>query len=271
MTWRWAISFKYRSGQIGARLAGSRRLLSAFWLLTSVSLFSMGAGSVPAPSDGLGSVTGAVEITNSRDAALRRNYSGVVLWLERTDRSVRPPVAVPKHVQMVQKDRHFQPHVLAIPVGSTVAFPNRDPIYHNAFSTFSGQPFDTGLYKPGTSKEEVFTSPGIVRVFCNIHPTMSAIIAVLPTPWYVLTGPTGKFSITDVPPGEYQLRIFYERARPENLKFLEQGHITVPADGLTLPLISISETGFIPAPHLNKYGQPYPPVPNNGTYPGAPK
>jgi len=231
----------------------------------------MGSGPFPAPAGGVAIVTGSVEITNSRDAARRnKDYSGVVLWLERMDRTTPLPEPAPRRAQMVQKDHHFQPHVVAVPVGSTVEFPNRDPIYHNAFSTFSGQPFDTGLYKPGTSVREVFKSPGIVRVFCNIHPTMSAIIAVLPTPWYVLSGPTGKFSIPDVPPGEYRLRIYYERARPENLKFLEHP-VTVPEEGLTLPLISISETGFIPAPHLNKYGKPYPPVPNDGTYPGAPK
>ncbi|MBZ5623986.1 MAG: hypothetical protein LAQ69_35600 [Acidobacteriia bacterium] len=225
----------------------------------------------PASAGAVAAVSGSVEITNSHEAAVRKNrdYSGVVLWLDRADR-IAPPTPAPKRVQMVQKDRHFQPHVVAVPVGSTVDFPNRDPIYHNAFSNFSGQPFDTGLYKPGTSAREVFKQAGIVRVFCNIHPTMSAIIVVLPTPWYVLTESTGKFSIPDVPPGEYRLRIFYERALPENLQFLEHP-ITVPEEGLTLPLISISETGFIPAPHLNKFGAPYPPVTNNGTYPGAPK
>jgi plastocyanin len=255
-----------------SRLSRRCGLHSVFWLLTAVSFFGMGSGPLPAPVSGVATVTGSVEITNSRDAAVRRNkdYSGVVLWLERLDRTVPLPAPAPRHAQMVQKERHFQPHVIAVPVGSTVEFPNRDPIYHNAFSTFSGQPFDTGLYKPGTSVREVFKSPGIVRVFCNIHPTMSAIIAVLPTPWYVLSGPTGKFSIPDVPPGDYRLRIYYERALPDNLRFLEHP-ITVPEEGLTLPLISISETGFIPAPHLNKYGKPYPPVTNDGTYPGAPK
>ena len=80
-------------------------------------------------------------------------------------------------------------------MGSTVDFPNLDPIFHNAFSNFSGQPFDIGLYAPGTSKSETFKHPGIVRVFCNIHPTMSAIIAVLTTPWYAATDATGKFTI----------------------------------------------------------------------------
>jgi plastocyanin len=219
---------------------------------------------------GSAGVSGAVEITNSLEPAVRKNrdYRGVVLWLEGAERGALPPLA-PKHEKMIQQNKHFIPHVLAISVGSTVDFPNLDPIYHNAFSNFSGQPFDTGLYKPGTSRNEMFRTPGIVRVFCNIHPTMSAIIAVLPTPYFTVTEGSGKFQIPGVPPGEYQLRIFHERALPENLKFLER-RITVPPGGLKLPLISISETGFIPAPHLNKHGKAYPPVPNDGsTYPGA--
>src|SRR5689334_22601368 len=140
-----------------------------------------------------GAVTGAVEITNSHEASVRRNkdYSGVVIWLQPVGRPVTP--STPRHEVMKQKDRHFTPHVLAIPVGSTVDFPNLDPIYHNAFSNFSGQPFDTSLYAPGTSRSQTFKIPGIVRVFCNIHPTMSAIIAVVPTPWYAATPPSGKF------------------------------------------------------------------------------
>ena len=272
MTWRSAICSKNGMGGARTRLSRRRSFPSVFWLLTPAFLFGMGFWPQQAPTNSARTVNGSVEITNSREAAVRRNkdYSGVVLWLERMDRNTPQPALVPKRVQMVQKDRHFQPHVVAVSVGSTVDFPNLDLIYHNAFSTFSGQPFDTGLYKPGTSAREVFKSPGIVQVFCDIHPTMSAIIAVLPTPWYVLSGHSGKFSIPDVPPGEYRLKIYYERALPENLRFLEHP-ITVPEEGLTLPLISISETGFIPAPHLNKYGKPYPPVPNTGTYPGAPK
>ena len=146
---------------------------------------------------------------------------------------------------MKQKDRHFTPHVLAIPVGSTVDFPNLDPIYHNAFSNFSGQPFDTGLYPPGTTQVADVQDAGIVRVFCNIHPTMSAIIAVLPTPWYAATPASGKFTIANVPAGDYDLHIFHERSLPEVLQFLERT-ITVPESGLTLPLISISETGLHP-------------------------
>jgi len=151
-----------------------------------------------------------------------------------------------------------------------VDFPNLDLIFHNAFSNFSGQPFDVGLYRPRTSRSVTFKHSGIVRVFCNIHSTMSAIIAVVNSPWYAVTAASGKYNITGVPPGEYQLRLFHERALENNLHFLER-RITVPENGLAMPLISISETGFIPAPHLNKYGQEYPPVPDDGIYPGAPK
>jgi plastocyanin len=218
------------------------------------------------------SVSGEVELTNSRDALVRKHkdYSGVVLWLEAVDRTT-PAAGAGRRAEMLQKDKHFVPHVVAVPVGATVDFPNADPIFHNAFSNFSGQPFDVGLYPPGTSKSVTFKHPGIVRVFCNIHSTMSAIIAVLPTPWYTVTQVSGKYSIPNVPPGGYQLRMFHERALPENLEFLER-RITVSEGGLTLPLISISETGFIPVEHLNKFGKDYAPAPaSGGAYPGAPK
>jgi len=232
------------------------------WLICS----SLGLGLAAAAV-----VSGEVELTNSKDAAVRRrkDYSGVVLWLEPIDKPAALPQ--PKRVEMLQKDKTFQPHVLAISVGSTVNLPNLDPIFHNAFSNFSGQPFDVGLYKPGTTRSVTFTHAGIVRVFCNIHSTMSAIIAVLATPWYTVTPSTGKYTVTGVPPGDYMLHLFHERAQKENLGFLER-RITVPESGLVLPLISISETGYNPEPHLNKYGQSYPPATTNGgTYPGAPK
>jgi plastocyanin len=234
------------------------------WLICfSVALSALRAGAGP--------VAGTVEIVNSQDPTVRRNkdYTGVVLWLEPVD-GTGVPAPAPRHERMIQKNKHFLPHVMAVTVGSTVDFPNLDPIYHNAFSNFSGQTFDTGLYKPGTSKSEQFKTPGIVRVFCNIHPTMSAIIAVLPTPLFAVTDASGRFSIPGVPPGDYELRIFHERSLPEVLRFLER-RITVPDGGLKLPLISISETGYIPAVHLNKYGREYPPVANDSTYPGARK
>jgi plastocyanin len=227
------------------------------WLICS----SLAAANLSAAT-----VSGQVELTNSLNHTVqkRKDYSGAVLWLEPVDRSASSSIA-PTTVRVVQQDKHFLPHVVAIPVGGTVDFPNNDPFYHNAFSTFSGETFDIGLYAPTTSRSHTFKHAGIVRVFCNIHSTMSAIIAVLPTAYYVVTPETGKFGMANVPPGDYQLRIFYERALPANLKFLER-RISVPDGGLALPLISISETGYVPEPHLDKHGKPY--APATGIYSG---
>ena len=230
-----------------------------------LTFFSVGLGLAVAAG-----VTGEIELTNSKNASVRRHkdYAGVVLWLEPVDRPA--PLSPPRRVEMKQKDKEFQPHVVAIPVNGTVDFPNLDLIFHNAFSNFSGQPFDVGLYPPRSSRNVTFKHAGIVRVFCNIHSTMSAIIAVVNSPWYAVTTSTGKYSITGVPPGEYQLHIFHERALQDNLGYLER-RITVPETGVAMPLISISETGFIPAPHLNKFGQDYPPAAGDGAYPGSSK
>jgi len=256
MTWRWPTCFSRCNRASFGRL-GRPGGLPYIALLMIPSLIA-------------GTVSGTVELTNSKDAAVRkhRDYSGVVIWLEPLDKPV--PAMIARRVEMAQRDKQFLPHVIAIELGSTVAFPNFDPIFHNAFSNFSGQPFDVGLYPPRTSRAVTFTHAGIVRVFCNIHSTMSAVIAVLHTPWFAVSQPTGKYTILNVPSGDYQLHLFHERALQENLQFLER-RITLPDADLTLPLISITETGFLPVPHLNKFGKDYPPVASDSTYPGAPR
>ena len=214
------------------------------------------------------SVTGSVRLQDSRDSAVRKShdYSGVVVWLRSVSNSTEAPLES-KRVQMVQKDKRFSPHVLAIGVGTTVDFPNVDPIFHNAFSSFDGQIFDIGLYAPGTNRSIRFQRPGIVRVFCNIHPTMSAVIVVLNTPYFSVTGKAGKFTIPNVAPGEYELSVFHERARDEELESLRR-KITVSENGINLEPINVSEIGYLPLPHKNKYGKDYPPVPeDNVAYP----
>ncbi len=203
-------------------------------------------------------ITGRVALADSRDPSVRRHkdYSGVVVWLERI--SPFPPVEG-KTAQMIQKKKRFIPHVLAVQVGTTVDFPNFDPIFHNAFSNFSGQPFDVGLYPPGTSQKVRFKRDGVVRVFCNIHPTMSAVIVVLRTPYFTVTQPSGAFQIEDVAPGEYTLKVFHERSSEATLKSLER-RVVVTRTGLELPVLRVSESGYIQTPHKNKYGHDYPPV-----------
>jgi hypothetical protein len=160
---------------------------------------------------------------------------------------------------MEQRGKRFIPHVLAIQSGEAVEFPNFDPIFHNAFSNFSGQIFDLGLYAPGTTRKITFTRTGIVRVFCNIHPAMSAVIVVVRHPWFAVSGASGAFSIGDVPPGEYVVHVFHERATEQTLNALQR-KIAVTVEAATVPPLAISETGYLEAPHKNKYGHDYPPL-----------
>ena len=217
------------------------------------------------------SLSGTVVLADSRDSAVRRHkdFSGVVIWLEPPN-GAAPPGGGPRRVVMKQQNKHFLPHVLAVPVGASVDFPNFDPIFHSAFSNYSGQTFDVGLYRPGSSKAVVFTRPGIVRVFCNIHPTMSAVIAVLNTPWFAVSRASGEFDIRGVPPGDYMLHVFHERAAEETLQALVRRIMVTQAFTATVSPITISETGYIPAPHKDKYGKDYPPViDGNPSYGGA--
>jgi plastocyanin len=220
-----------------------------------------------------GSLNGTVELVDSRDkdARQRQDYSGVVVWLEPILNGFAAPPSRPQNAKMIQKEKQFVPHILAVPVASSVEFPNFDPIFHNAFSSFSGQIFDIGLYAPGTSRTVHFNRSGIVRVFCNIHPTMSAIIVVVNTPWFAVTHSSGSFEIPAVSPGEYWLRFFHERATESTLNALAR-RIKVGANGMDLPVTRISETGYAAAPHKNKYGKDYPPpAEDHVLYPGARK
>jgi plastocyanin len=168
-----------------------------------------------------------------------------------------------------QRNKTFSPHVLAIETGTVVDFPNFDPIFHNAFSNYNGKVFDIGLYAPGTSKAVRFGRSGIVRVFCNIHPTMSAVIVVVDTPYFAVTQKDGTFRIADVAPGEYRLHVFHERAKEGSLTALDR-MVTVGADAVMLPAMSISESGYLAVPHTNKYGHEYHTPPDeDGTYPAV--
>jgi plastocyanin len=208
------------------------------------------------------SVTGRVELIGSQEPHVRKHhdFSGVVIWLQPVDPP--PQHGAPHHVQMIQKDKRFDPHILAIDVGTTVDFPNFDPIFHNAFSSFNGQVFDIGLYAPGSSKSIRFDRPGIVRVFCNIHPTMSAVIAVLDSPYFVTTESDGAFTITGLRAGDYELHVFHERSTPDTLDKLAR-LIEVPSSGTNLSPLTISESEYLPTPHKNKYGRDYPPTPDD--------
>jgi plastocyanin len=211
-------------------------------------------------------VTGRVELSGSKRKDPGRSGVVVSLW----PAAGGAASATPRRATMVQKNKTFQPHVLAIQVGTTVDFPNYDPIYHNAFSNYDGQVFDVSLYPPGSTRSVHFRRPGIVRVFCNIHSSMSAVIVVLPTPYHATTRADGAFEIAGVPPGEYTMHVFHERAAPSALAALER-RVEISGAAHSLGAISISETGYIPVPHRNKYGREYGPEPVDGPYPSGGK
>ncbi len=250
--------------------------------LTCFSVLAAGACALYA-----GTVTGRVELRDSRDPAVknRHDYSGVVISLKPLSGTASRGAAmqtVKAHAVITQKDKTFSPHVLAIPVGTSVDFPNIDPIFHNAFSSYSGQVFDVGLYPPGTTRAVRFTREGVVRVFCNIHSSMSAMIVVLATPYFAVSKKDGSFEIAGVPPGEYELRVMHERASEAALEGLTR-RVTITSnvtsnggtsggaggDMQSLPSFTVSEAGYLSIPHKNKYGQEYPPDPGgNVLYPG---
>ncbi|MEO8258113.1 MAG: methylamine utilization protein [Acidobacteriota bacterium] len=138
-------------------------------------------------------------------AARRRpvaERSPSVVYLETAPRGAFDPLDTPRAV-MDQRNETFVPHVLAIPTGTTVDFPNGDRIYHNVFSLSKTEPFDLGRYAAGRSKQVRFDRAGIVRVFCEIHSHMSAFILVFSHPFFAMTDAEGRYRIDNVPPGAY--------------------------------------------------------------------
>jgi plastocyanin len=152
---------------------------------------------------------------------------------------------------VTQKNKSFLPRAIGVPLGSTVSFPNEDPIFHNVFSLSSPQPFDLGLYRSGDTKNRVFAKPSVYRVFCNIHPQMAALIVVAPSPWVTTADADGSWRL-DVPPGRYRVTALSERASPVSIE------VRVGGGDTTSPQITLDESTFAQAQHSNKFGKDYP-------------
>jgi plastocyanin len=113
--------------------------------------------------------------------------------------------------ELRQEHETFIPHVLVVTRGSTVDFPNDDPIFHNVFSLSSAATFDLRRYPRGESRSRTFPKAGIVKVYCNIHSHMSATILVMDHPYFAIPGADGTFELPNVPAGEYTLVGWHER------------------------------------------------------------
>ena len=147
--------------------------------------------------------------------------------------------------------RQFAPHVRVVAVGSTVAFPNQDPFGHNIFSSTPGSSFDLGLYGRGQSKEHVFSKPGAIPVYCNIHSRMAGFVVVVATPWHAQASADGRWSIAGVPVGAYTAHIWHERGTTVTRP------VTVTASGTDAIDVQIDARGFVLAEHKDKFGKDY--------------
>lgn len=149
-------------------------------------------GSIKLEGKGAGESIGVVTLTPTSGKAKKRS---------------------PKQRIVEQRGRQFAPHILAVPVGSTVAFPNFDNLYHNVFSLSEPRRFDLGLYKNGESREITFDKEGVVRLGCNLHANMSAWVVVVSAPHYAITDATGKFTFKSLTPGKYKMQAWSERSK----------------------------------------------------------
>jgi plastocyanin len=212
-------------------------------------------------------VTGRIELFRE-GIAQRQDSSDAVVWLTRFGDSGEPQAAPgPPRQQLVQKNKSFQPHVLVVQVGVPVAFPNKDPFFHNVFSLFEGKRFDLGLYEAGSSRTVVFDREGISYIFCNIHADMSGVVVALKTPYYATSDRRGVISIPNVPPGRYELRVWHERALPESLDALTHP-ILVSEASHSFGVLRLPEQRNTYQAHKNKYGQDYDnPTPAVPVYP----
>lgn len=201
-----------------------------------------------------GRVTGTVKVTEA-DGRPASNADVIVYVVGFAD----PPGARPvTPVKIEQKGRTFVPDLVAITVGDKVSFPNADPFLHNVFSQSGARRFDLGSFKKGDTKEKEFPQPGVVDVYCNIHPEMAATILVLPNRRHTRTGADGRFVLDGIPEGTWTVFAYTRRAaKPVSAK------VSVKAGADATIELALARGAELP--HLNKYGEKYRPE-GPGTY-----
>jgi plastocyanin len=238
------------------------KTLKAIWVIAIAALF---VSVTPCARAQQTPVTMNVDIAQLKQtkSSARQDFSNVVIWLVPLDAQ---PVVTPlrQAPQLVQRNKAFEPHLLVIPAGSVVEFPNKDPFFHNVFSLSNGRHFDLGLYEAGSTKSLHFDHVAVSYLFCNIHPEMSAVIVAVDSTYYATSDKEGRVSLSDVPDGRYEVHVWYERSTPEDLKKLIR--IVIISDSTRqLGMFHVPNNPNFSAAHTNKYGQPYVP-PSTSTY-----
>ena len=200
----------------------------------------------PAPPAVAGEISGHVLLLGSDGKT--SPAAEAVVWVP--DLGTREP-ATPS--AMASKAKSFSPHVVVVPRGGTVVFANLDRIYHNVFSATAGQAFDLGLYRNNESRSHRFEAPGLVTVYCNIHPKMAGYVRVVEGAW-AMTDAAGVFRIPDVTAGRHTVHIWHERGGEREVA--AHVHPAAAAD----VQVTLDASRFQPALHKNKHGQDYPPA-----------
>lgn len=193
-----------------------------------------------------GSVTGRVQVLDKAGKPAG-DLADTVVWID--DVKVKPR---PARATVTMRGKAFIPKVTVVPVGGTVDFPNQDPILHNAFSVSGDNRFDLDLYKRPRSGSWTFQVPGIVRVYCNIHPQMSAIVVVRDNPFYAKAGADGAFRIEGVPAGKHVLKAWHERGGETSTD------VVVPAGATEVSAeLQLDASTYRRTQHKNKFGKDY--------------
>lgn len=204
-------------------------------------------------------VTATIQVDHATSHQV--SLANVVVWL--TPIGTSTPIPTPKtNVKLTQKDKQFLPHLLVIPTGTSVEFPNMDPFFHNVFSLFNGKRFDLGLYEAGSHRSVTFDREGVSYIFCNIHPQMGAVVVSLNSPWFAISDATGSVVIRDVPAGRYRLNIWAEQLALSSPT--RNGEvIDVPNERYELGILEFRRTNTPTMHHKNKFGEEYKPETHN--------
>jgi plastocyanin len=213
---------------------------------SSLRVYSYDANSNKSYGKVVGKVT-VLEKKLIRGLKEKDDMSGVVVYI--TGFETEPPKGIPN---LVQENETFRPTLLPIVAGQTVRFPNQDDIYHNVFSVSPIKSFDLGQYKSvDPPKEVTFDKPGLVPVFCNIHPQMISFVLVLENGAFTETEEDGKFILENIPPGRYTINAW----KPKTQRVSKE--IEVSPGQETVINFELKETEKIP-PHKRKDGSDYP-------------
>lgn len=197
-------------------------------------------------AQGSGVVTGQVRL-QEKGGKSTPDLDQAVVWLT----GELAPAAVPDTVEMATENKQFLPRLMVVSAGSTVSFPNHDAFNHNVFSLSPEQPFDLGLYGRGGVKAVTFTTPGVIRVFCNVHAQMRALVVVRETGLVTQPGADGSFRIEGVPPGDYTLHVWHERAAELSRP------LKVTAAGPAPLNLALDARGYRFVQHKDKNGKSY--------------